>query len=461
MDVRTRSVRKLIEVALPLDDINRAAAYEKMPGIGPHPRGLHQWWARRPLAAARAVLFAQLVDDPSSRPELFPTKKEQDTERERLFGLLRELVKWENTTNEMLLEVAREEIRVSWRRTCADNADHPGAAELFDPERLPAFHDPFAGGGAIPLEAQRLGLETHASDLNPVAVLINKTMIEIPPEFAGHPPVNPKSRKVSLGEKQWKSASGLVEDVQYYGQWMRDEAKRRIGHLYPKVRVTPEMAAERPDLKRYAGRKLTVIAWLWARTVRSPNPAFTDVEVPLISSYLLSTKGSRRAWVEPVIEGRDYRFKVRPGIPPNLEEAKMGTRAGKRAAFRCLMSGVAIGYGHIKDQGSRGVLGTRLMAIVAQGDNERVYLDPVDKHQDTALAQRSGYKPDLPLQGKARANVGNYGLVRVGDLFTERQLTALTTFADLVGEARQRTHQDAIAAERERERERERESRAA
>ena len=208
------------------------------------------------LATARAVLFAQLVDDPSSRPELFPTEEEQDEERQRLFRIIEELVKWENTTNEQVLEAAREEIRRSWRRTCEDNRDHPQAAELFNPEKLPAFHDPFAGGGSIPLEAQRLGLEAHASDLNPVAVLINKAMIEIPPRFAGKPPVNPDSRsgQADIGAA-WKGAAGLAEDVRYYGKWMRDEAEKRIGHLYPKVAVTEEMARERPDLKPYVGRE--------------------------------------------------------------------------------------------------------------------------------------------------------------------------------------------------------------
>ena len=252
-----KTVRKLIEVALPLDAINEAAAGEKSVRQG-HPSTLHQWWARRPLAAARAVIFGQLVDDPSSRPELFPTKEAQDAERERLFGIIRRMVPWPKRDKkapkerdpkaiEEALEQAREEILVSWRRACEDNSNHPQAAELFDPERLPAFHDPFAGGGAIPLEAQRLGLAAHASDLNPVAVLINKAMIEIPPKFAGRPPVNPESSKGSLRAKKWKGAAGLVEDVRFYGQWMRDEAERRIGHLYPKVLITEEMAATRPQ----------------------------------------------------------------------------------------------------------------------------------------------------------------------------------------------------------------------
>ena len=443
-----KTVRKLIEVALPLDAINKAAAREKSIRHG-HPSTLHLWWARRPLAAARAVLFAQLVDDPSSRPELFPTKKAQDRERERLFGILRELVKWENTTNEELIERAREEIRVSWRRACADNADHPRAAELFDPERLPAFHDPFAGGGAIPLEAQRLGLEAHASDLNPVAVLINKAMIEIPPKFAGRPPVNPESRKAALTAKDWKGAAGLAEDVRFYGQWMREEAERRIGHLYPKVRITEEMAAERPDLERHAGRELTVIAWLWARTVRSPNPAFADLEVPLVSNFLLSTKKGKEAWVEPVIEGKDYRFEVRVGPPPDVEAAKKGTKIG-RGNFRCLLSGSPVPYSYIDDEANAGRMGARLLAIVAAGDRRRVFLSPDSESETVAHSADPSWKPDLPSRGTWASNAQGrrYGFHTFGDYFTPRQLTALTTFADLVGQAREKAHRDAIAAER-------------
>ena len=447
MVAAVKAVRKLIEVALPLDAINEAAAREKSIRHG-HPSTLHLWWARRPLAAARAVLFGQLVDDPSSRPELFPTKAEQDGERERLFGILRELVKWENTTNEALLDVAREEIRKSWRRTCADNADHPRAAELFDPKRLPAFHDPFAGGGAIPLEAQRLGLEAHASDLNPVAVLINKAMIEIPPRFAGRPPVNPESRKAALTAKDWKGAAGLAEDVRFYGQWMRDEAERRIGHLYPKVRVADEMAAERPDLERYAGRELTVIAWLWARTVRSPNPAFADVEVPLVSNFVLSTKRGKEAWVEPVIEGRNYRFEVRVGSPPDVEAAKKGTKIS-RGNFRCLLSDSPVPYSYIDDEANAGRMGARLLAIVAAGDRRRLYLSPDSEAETVAHSAQPSWKPDLPSRGTWASNAQGrrYGFHTFGDYFTRRQLTALTTFADLVGKARQKSHHDAIAVE--------------
>ena len=267
--VTVKSPRKLIEVALPLDKINVAAVREKSIRHG-HPSTLHLWWARRPLAVARAVLFAQLVNDPGYERHLNRgvNKVEAAKERERLFRIIEDLVIWENTNNEEVLGRARAEIWKSWRETCELNRNHPDAATLFNPGKLPAFHDPFAGGGAIPLEAQRLGLESYASDLNPVAVTINKAMIEIPPRFASRPPIGPVppgERDPSLGRKDWPGAAGLAEDVRRYGVWMRAEAEARIGHLYPKVEITAEVANHRPDLKPMIGQKLTSIAWLWAR----------------------------------------------------------------------------------------------------------------------------------------------------------------------------------------------------
>ncbi|MDE0200340.1 MAG: DUF1156 domain-containing protein [Caldilineaceae bacterium] len=442
---QTKTRKKLIEVALPLDAINAASAREKSIRHG-HPSTLHLWWARRPLAAARAVLFAQLVDDPSDLYEEFPTEEEQKKERDRLFEIIEELVLWENTTNEIVLEKARAEIRKSWRRTCADNRNHPRAAELFDPEKLPAFHDPFAGGGAIPLEAQRLGLESYASDLNPVAVLINKAMIEIPPKFAGRPPVNPEHNAGQVGiSAAWKGATGLAEDVRYYGKWMRDEAEKRIGRLYPKIEVTEEMAAERPDLKRYVGRKLTVIAWLWARTVRSPNPAFANVEVPLASTFILSTKKGKEAYIVPVIEDGGYRFAVNAGTPP--EPAKKGTKLTRGANFQCLMSGVPMSPDYLKAEGRSGRMRARMMAIVAEGDKGRVYVAPTLDHEGTAHKAKPDWEPRQELPHDPR-NIWcpPYGLTTFADLFTDRQLVALTTFTDLVREARERIHRDAVAA---------------
>jgi putative DNA methylase len=446
--MKVKTPKKLIEVALPLDVINVAAAREKSIRHG-HPSTLHLWWARRPLAAARAVIFAQMVNDPGYERHLGRgvNKEKAAIERERLFKIIEDLVQWENTNNEEVLARAREEIWRSWRETCALNKGHPQAAELFNPDKLPAFHDPFAGGGALPLEAQRLGLEAHASDLNPVAVLICKAMIEIPPKFAGRPPVNPEDRKGSGSTGTgWKGAAGLAADVRYYGKWMRDEAEKRIGHLYPKVEITPEMVAKRSDLKPYLGRKLTVIAWLWARTVKSPNPAYADVEVPLASTFMLSTKPGKEAYVEPVIGEGGYRFTVNVGKPKDAEAAKAGTKLG-RANFRCVMSGVPVDGDYIKAEGIAGRMGERLMAIVAEGDRGRVYLTPTDEHEGVARSAEPWWRPEGEIAKRMTGgNCTPYGLTTWGDLFTPRQLVALTTFSDLVGEAREMAKRDALAA---------------
>jgi putative DNA methylase len=449
-----KAPRKLIEVALPLDDINEQAAREKSIRHG-HPSTLHLWWARRPLAAARAVIFAQLVNDPSwkwelENPGVAPpphVKGGHANARRHLFALISELVKWENTNNEELLEKARSEIRKSWRETCEVNRDHPEAATLFDPDKLPGLHDPFAGGGTIPLEAQRLGLEAFASDLNPVAVLINKAMIEIPPKFAGRPPVHPDAlRDPENFGRVWKGAQGLAEDVRRYGAWMRAEAEKRIGHLYPKVKVTAELAADRPDLQGLVGQELTVIAWLWARTVKSPNPAFSHADVPLASTFMLSTKEGKEAWVEPLVEGDRYRFVVRIGKPP--EEANEGTKApGRGANFSCVLSGAPIDGNYIKAEGQAGRLGTRLIAVVAEGLRARVYLDPSNAVERVAHSAQPAWRPEGEVP--ARLTGGTcvpYGLRQWGDLFTSRQLVGLTTISDLIAEARDRILHDAVLA---------------
>lgn len=445
-----KSPRKLIEVGLPLDAINAACAREKSIRHG-HPSTLHLWWARRPLAAARAVIFAQMVNDPGYQQDdgfkYGMNKKDAELERKRLFKIIEDLVLWENTTNEEVIERARTEIRRSWREVCELNKAHPQAAELFNPAQLPAFHDPFAGGGALPLEAQRLGLESYASDLNPVAVLINKAMIEIPPRFAGLSPVNPEGQRVKAQmNKSWKGAQGLAEDVRYYGQWMRDEAEKRIGHLYPKIEVTAAMAQERADLKKYVGQKLTVIAWLWARTVKSPNPAFAHVAVPLASTFMLSTKAGKEAYVEPVIEGGGYRFTVQVGQPQDAAGAKNGTKLS-RANFGCLLSGTPISGDYIKEEGKAKRMGARLMAIVAEGERGRVYLAPTPEMEAIALTAKPTWKPEGEIAKRMTGgNCTPYGLTTWGDLFTPRQLVALTTFSDLVPEARERVKADAIKA---------------
>jgi len=445
-----RSRKKLIEVALPLDAINAASAREKSIRHG-HPSTLHLWWARRPLAAARAVLFAQLVDDPSAWPELFPTEAAQQRERERLFRIIEHLVVWEHTTNEEVLERARCEIRRSWARHCLGGtaAERLSDDEIAEAIRtgqippLPGVHDPFAGGGSIPLEAQRLGLEAYASDLNPVAVTINKAMIEIPPKFRDRPPVNPQDRQ-HPDLNAWRGAQGLAADVRYYGQWMREQAQRRIGHLYPPITITAGLAADRPDL--VIGQQLTVIAWLWARTVRSPNPAFAHVEVPLVTTFILSSKPGHEAYVEPVVTGDTYHFTVRVGKPP--EWAKQGTKLARGAQFRCLLSQMPIKDEYIKAESMAGRMGARMLAIVAEGPRGRVYLPPTAEHEAIARSAQPTWKPDLPMNRETTDLVSGrgYGFFTWADLFTPRQLVALTTFADLVGEAMECVRRDAQAA---------------
>lgn len=481
--------KKLIEVALPLEAINREAAREKSIRHG-HPSTLHLWWARRPLAAARAVIFAQMVDDPDSDPAYRKLDGSVDEERAgikraELFNLIEELVKWENTNNDRVINAARAEIARCVASAKIEQGELQKATIIFGPgkgtvhpkgalpqdgctattwevvimrakpeavntflaEHAPPFHDPFAGGGALPLEAQRLGLVSHASDLNPVAVMINKAMIEIPPRFAGRPPVNPKSRAGQLGPVGWKGAAGLAEDVRYYGQWMRDEAEKRIGHLYPKVKVTAAMVKDRPDLEPYIGRELTVIAWLWARTVESSNPAYRGCHVPLVSSFWLSTKAGKETWVEPVIEGKSYRFEVRFGKQPNKSVVNAGTKLGRGANFRCLLSQSPLSDDHIRGEFQAKRASARLMAIVAEGVRGRVYLSPQQEHEAVAESAKPKWVPEADMNQDCRDLVSGrgYGFKKWHEIFTPRQHVALTTFSDLVAEAREKIAKDAAA----------------
>jgi len=447
------SPKKLIEVALPLDSINRASIREGYIYRG-NPSAVHKWWAQRPLAAARAVIFSQLVNDPEDlwrcqNPDKQPNaqiKGHWTKARARLFTIIEDLVTWENTTNETVLEKAREEIRSSWRDTCQLNKSHPQASELFNPEELPGLHDPFAGGGTIPLEAQRLGLPAFASDLNPVAVLINKSLIEIPPKFAGRPAVNPLAQnKKSLIPQQWSGTLGLAEDISFYGRWIRDRATERIGRLYPAICITTEIADQRPDLSSYIDTGLPVIAWLWARTVNSPNPAFSHVMVPLASTFVLSSKSGKEVYVQPVIEGDDYRFSVILGKPSIA--AKAGTSFGKQKGFRCLLSSSPISYEYVREEALAGRMGQKLMAIVAEGPRGRMYFSPTREHEEIAASTAPDWSPDLPIPDQALGfRVQLYGMLTFGDLFTKRQLVALTTFSDLIEDAREQIYKDAIAA---------------
>lgn len=409
--------KKLIEVAIPLEAINAASAREKSIRHG-HPSTLHLWWARRPLAACRAVLFAQLVDDPSSQPDKFPTPELQEEERKRLFAIIEELVKWENSTNEEVLEKARAEIR----KSCGGE--------------LPPVYDPFSGGASIPLEAQRLGLPAYGSDLNPVAVMIGKAMIEIPPKFKDMPPIHPGIKERSF----YRNAEGLAEDVKYYGEWMREKAWERIGHLYPQVDLP----------KEYGGGKATVIAWIWARTVPSPDPAFADVQVPIASSFLVSTKAGKEAWIEPIVDKQaktiTYRLRY-GGTKAEIEAAKDGNKAGRGANFRCLMSDTAITPKHITASGKAGKMGQTLIAIVAEGKGGRAYISPSVIHEEIAFSARPSWKPTQRQPDNPRwFSPPAYGMETFGDLFTDRQLVALNTFSDLVHEARERIEADALGS---------------
>lgn len=400
------TIKKLIEVALPLEAINAESAREKSIRHG-HPSTLHLWWARRPLATARAVIWSSLVDDPSSHPEQFPTEEAQQQERKRLFDILTRLVKWENSNDEGILAEAKAEIMKS------TNGNPP------------ALLDPFAGGGAIPLEAQRLGLEAHAHDLNPVAVMINKAMIEIPPKFAGRSPVNPEAQRQGAANQGWKGAAGLAEDVRYYGEWMKQEACKRIGHLYPKAKLED-------------GSEATVIAWIWARTVKCPNPA-CGCEMPLVKSFMLSKKKGKEAYIQPTCAGSAFTYKVVNGKP----SADEGTVS--RAGAKCLACGTSVAFDYIRQEAREHRMQSVLTAVVAEGKYGRLYLTANSEHRNAAHVSRPDDAPSGILSGKARVNVSLYGFNETSDLFTPRQLTALTTFSSLVSEAQQKAEADAVA----------------
>ena len=389
-------IKKLIEVALPLDAINAASAREKSIRHG-HPSTLHLWWARRPLATARAVIFASLVDAPSSHPELFPTKEEQDKERKRLFGIIERLVQWENINDKELFNEAYTEIK----KYCGDE--------------VPTLLDPFAGGGAIPLEAQRLGLKSIAADLNPVAVMINKAMIEIPPHFANMPPVNPKDNKVMLGaDTDWHGAQGLAADVLYYGELLKQKAFEKIGHLYPKVK-NPE-----------TGEDATVIAWIWARTVKCPNPA-CGCEMPLVHSFCLSKKKGKEVNVETNLDNGKVHFVIRQGIRNGIE----GTVS--RTGAKCVACGESVQFSNIRTEAKEGRMGASMIAIVAESNHGRLYLSANEEHIKIANVERPIDYPDATLPHNPRDfKTPNYGLTNFSSLFTNRQLKALTTFSDLI-----------------------------
>lgn len=416
--------KKLIEVALPLEAINAGCLQEKNPFLKGHPRSTHLWWARRPLAAARAVIFAQMVDDPSSDPERFPTEQEQTRERERLFRIIEEITKWENIHNKELINVARQEILSSWKRTCELQKGDSKANINYDPDILPEFHDPFAGGGSIPLEAQRLGLKVTASDLNPVAVTINKAMIELPAKFEGMPPVNPESKRL-LNDK-WEGASGLQADVRYYGAWILNKATERIGTFYP--------LAEDEN-----GQKHNVIAWIWTRTGKCSNPA-CGCEVPFASTFVLSSKKGKETWAEPIVKEKKIKFVIHKGVCPKEKETN---KLGRGAQFKCPACGQITTDEYVKTIAANQELGLSLMAVVADTKEGRLYL-PATEEQ--IVAAKTGMPSEYP-EGAMSTNPRwfsppSFGMTDFYQLFTERQLTALCTFSSLVSSAHQKILED-------------------
>lgn len=404
--------KKLIEVALPLEAINKESAREKSIRYG-HPSTLHLWWARRPLAAARAVIWASLIDDPAEHPEKFPDEESQNKERERLFGILRELVVWENSTNDAVLNKAKSEIQKSI-----------GVETI-------SLLDPFAGGGSIPLEAQRLGLNAIACDLNPVAVMINKATIEIPAHFSGSKPVNPDTRVASMMDTNWVKATGLIEDISYYGQWVKDEVYKKVGHRYTKVKVP----------SKFGGGEGTVIAWLWTRTVTCPNP-MCRCELPLVKNFMISKKKGNEAWVEPTYdENKKLSFSIhysgKPVIPFTVN----------RKGAVCPCCGTPVDFSYIRAEGKEGRMVARMMAIIVEGDRKRIFLPADEEQLLQAICERPEDYPDaeLPYDPQHIAPP-NYGLMNYSDLFSNRQLNTMVEFSQMIKKAKMQIIKDAEAA---------------
>jgi len=430
--------KKLIEVALPLPEINDASAYDKMPGIGPHPKGIHQWWARLPLPTARAVLFASVVTDPSENPDWMDKGiQEQDAERERLFGIIRRLMQKKLHERPDVYEEARSEML----KHCDG--------------KLPPVLDPFSGGGSIPLEAARLGFEAHAADLNPVAVLLNKCNLELVPRWLNHPPVNPDARKNKLRMNECHGSRGLAEDVRHYGRVVLEQVRKKIGHLYPKVHIIQEEGgswrhATREEINsgKRSIREAEVIAWLWARTIKSPNPAAKGAHVPLVGSFWLSSKNGTLAWLQPVVDrmSDSWRFEVKTGTPHDRKALKQGTKLGRGAQFRCILTDTPIPEEHVRKEVIAKRCGFALTAIVANIGRGRVYLPADERHFSvaTGIAPPSSV-PDEDMNEKDPNLISGrgYGIKKWAELFTQRQLTALVTFSELVREVRQDVLKDA------------------
>ena len=434
--------KKLIEIAIPLEVINAESSRDKKLRLG-HPSTFHLWWARRPLPAARAVIFCQTVDDPSSLPEIFPTKELQDKERYRLFDLIKNLVKWENISNKNILNAANLEIQKSWERCCEDNKNHKNFQEIFKSKDLPAFHDPFAGGGTLPLEAQRLGIESNASDLNPVAKIINQGMIEIPSLFANKLPVNPISQEEKLGFlNTFTGSRGIAEDIVFYGKWINNQAKNYAEKEYKNIKITEQLVNKNTDLKPLLGLELKPIAYLWARTVKSPNPAFSDIKVPLLATYFLCNKKGKETYIVPEIENNNYSFLIKNGVPSNKSAIQNGTKIG-RGLFSCIMSGDPISKDYLFQEAKSGKIGHKLIAIIVESKQGRVYIPAIKSEELRAFSTTANWKPDVEFFKEALGfRIGNYGMQQWSDVFTNRQLFTLEKFSSLVELAQEKIIND-------------------
>ena len=436
-----KAPKKLIEVSLPLDEINESSAKEKSIRVG-HPSTTHLWWSRKPLATSKAVLFAQLVNDPGRNRGSFPgkTRQQADLEREKLFEIIRDLVKWEKCNDEDVLARARNEIQKSWAETCELNNFKDG----FNPNRLPSLIDPFCGGGSIPLEAQRLGISAEGTDLNPVAVILTKSLIEIASKFTDHVPVGRslESHEQKKFLEDWSGTRGFAEDVTRYGGIFKELAYEKLGHLYPKVKVTKEMVSEQPELKNHEGEELEVICWLWARTIKSPNPAYQNWEIPLTTKWVLSKK--QKTWIEPHIDKGEITYKVKKGdkVPAKAES---GTKISQ-GAFECLLSGTPIKYEYIDKVAESEGLGSKLIAVVAKGKKGRIYISPSKDMENLAKSATPPWTLDVPCRGTFASNAQGrrYGFNVFGDYFTSRQMTALSVMCDLVLELKDIITKDAL-----------------
>ena len=422
---KIKAPKKLIEVALPLGDINSLSSAEKSIRLG-HPSNLHLWWARRPFVTARAILFAQLVNDPGGERgwRNGMTKAQAETEREELFSILRDLSDYKKSDNVELLTRARKKISESWQDTCELNPSME-----WDRTVLPEFHDPFSGGGAIPFEAQRLGFLVHATDINPIPVSINKGLVQYPVQFSNVKPVGPipPEEKQSSLEQDYSGVTGLAEDVFRYARLVLNKARSKLETFYPEVSMPSELGSG----------KATPVAYLWARTVKSPSPAFSDKYVPLITNFFLCSKKEKETWLEPVVDGDTYTFSIKTGVPHDPVAIKKGTKQGRGANFDCILSGAPISANYIKDQGKKGKIGITLLTVVALGNNGRFYVAPTDSDLEIADSANPCNPPKIELSKHSQyMGTISYGLEKHSDLYTKRQLLALETFARCITDVR-------------------------